>query len=283
MMEESRLLFEISEDIVAGENVSADDLQGYLGNIYNVKGTIFVVCTKGSMEVTLNYGRYIVRENDYITLLDNSFLQLHNVTPDLCFSYAGFSPKIMHEVEFFKKAFDYLFIIFEEPVKRISENLQLYMLRSISLWKMIREVPEIYNNKEVLRSMLGTCIHTSIAMYYQDNLEERWAKSPKNVRMSRQFLKLVAIHYRTERGISFYAKELGTSKENLCRSIKSCTNMTALDVIDYLIIIDAKTQLKSTSTSIKEIGISLGFDNLATFCRFFRRHTGVSPLKYRDK
>lgn len=51
----------------------------------------------------------------------------------------------------------------------------------------------------------------------------------------------------------------------------------------YLIIIDAKTQLKSTSTSIKEIGISLGFDNLATFCRFFRRHTGVSPLKYRDK
>lgn len=148
---------------------------------------------------------------------------------------------------------------------------------------MIREVPEIYNNKEVLRSMLGACIHTSIAMYYQDNLEERWAKSPKNVRMSRQFLKLVAIHYRTERGISFYAKELGTSKENLCRNIKSCTNMTALDVIDYLIIIDAKTQLKSTSATIKEIGISLGFDNLATFCRFFRRHTGVSPLKYRDK
>ena len=59
--------------------------------------------------------------------------------------------------------------------------------------------------------------------------------------------------------------------------------MTALDVIDYLIIIDAKTQMKSTSATIKEIGISLGFDNLATFCRFFRRHTGVSPLKYRDK
>ena len=32
MMEESRLLFEISEDIVARENVSADDLQEYLEN-----------------------------------------------------------------------------------------------------------------------------------------------------------------------------------------------------------------------------------------------------------
>lgn len=102
-MEESRLLFEISEDIVAKENVSADDLQDYLENPYHVKGTIFVVCMKGSIEVTLNYGRYIVRENDYITLLDNSFLQIHNVSPDLRFSYAGFSPKIMHEVEFLKK------------------------------------------------------------------------------------------------------------------------------------------------------------------------------------
>lgn len=283
MIEERRLLFEISEDIVARENVLADSLQDYLGNSYNVKGTIFVVCTKGSMEVTLNYGRYIVQENDYITLLDNSFLQFHSVSPDLCFSYAGFSPKIMHEVEFFKKAFDYLFVIFEEPVKHISESLVLYMLRSISLWKMIHEVPEIYNNKEVLRSMFSACIHTSIAMYYQDNLEERWAKSSKNVRMSRQFLKLVAIHYKTERAISFYAKELGTSKENLCRNIKSCTNMTPLDVIDYLIIVDAKTQLISTDAAIKEIGISLGFNNLATFCRFFRRHTGVSPLKYRDQ
>ena len=98
-MEESRLLFEISEDIVAKENVSADDLQDYLENPYHVKGTIFVVCMKGSIEVTLNYGRYIVRENDYITLLDNSFLQIHNVSPDLRFSYAGFSPKIMHETE----------------------------------------------------------------------------------------------------------------------------------------------------------------------------------------
>lgn len=60
-MEESRLLFEISEDIVARENVSADDLQEYLENPYHVKGTIFVVCIKGSMEVTLNYGKYIVR------------------------------------------------------------------------------------------------------------------------------------------------------------------------------------------------------------------------------
>lgn len=283
MVGDNDFLFEVSEDIVARENVSAEALSGYLDNPCNIKGTIFIVCTQGSMEVTLNHGRYVIGENDYITLLNNSFIQVHRISPDICISCAGFSLAIMHEIEFFKKAFDYLFIIFEKPVRHISEELQLYMIRSISLWKMIRGVPEIYSNKEVLRSMLDTCIQTSIAMYYQDNSEERWAKSPKKLKMSRHFLKLVTMHYRTERGIAYYAQLLGTSKENLCRNIKSCTNLTPLDVIDSIIMMDAKSQLQSTNNSIKEIGISLGFDNLATFCRFFRKHTGVSPLRYRDR
>jgi len=283
MIEEKELLFEVSEDIIARENLSVEFLSNYLNNPSIIKGTIFIVCSKGSMEVTLNHGRYVIGENDYITLLNNSFIQVHHVSPDICISCAGFSLAIMHEIEFFKKAFDYLFIIFEKPVRHVSEELKLYMIRSISLWKMIRGVPEIYSNKKVLRSMLDTCIQTSISMYLQDNSEEKWAKSSKKLKMSRHFLKLVTMHYRTERGIAYYAQLLGTSKENLCRNIKSCTNMTPLEVIDSVIMMDAKSQLQSTNNSIKEIGISLGFDNLATFCRFFRKHMGVSPLRYRDR
>lgn len=282
-MEENTLLLEILQGIVAKEKVSAEDLLIYQGKSCVVKGAVFVICTKGNLEVTLNHGRYEVKENDYVTLLNNSFMQIHNVSSDICLSYAGFSQEVMHEVGFFKKAFDYLFAIFENPVKKVNDKLALYMVRAISLWGMIPEIPEIYNHKEVLRSMMDTCIQTSIAMYHQDCLEERWSKLPKKLRLSRQFLKLVTIHYKTERSISFYAELLNTTKENLCRNIKSCTNMTPLDVIDTLVLMDAKTQLRTTNTSIKEIGISLGFDNLATFCRFFRRHIGVSPMQYRDQ
>lgn len=282
-MEESRLLLEISEDIVAKENVSAENLMTYLNKSCIIKGTIFVVCARGTLEATLNHGRYVVGKNDYITLMNNSFMQIHSVSPDLCLYYAGFSQEIMHEMEFFRKAFDYLFAIFENPVKQITDTLALYMMRSISLWKMIPEVSEICSNKEVLKSMLDTCINTSIAMYLQDSSEERWSKRPNKIKLSRQFLKLVTQNYKTERGIAFYAEKLGTSKENLCRNVKSCTNMTPLDVIDSLVLMDAKTQLRTTNTSIKQIGISLGFDNLATFCRFFRRHMHVSPLQYRNQ
>lgn len=282
-MEENTLLLEISEDIVAKENISAESLMAYRDNPCIIKGTIFAICIKGGLEVTLNHKRFVVAENDYVTLLNNSFMQIHSVSPDLCLFCAGFSQEIMHEMEFFKKAFDYLFAIFENPVKPIPDKLALYMVRAISLWQMIPEVPEIYTNKEVLQSMLDTCINTSIAMYKQDSTEDRWSKRPKKIKLSRQFLKLVTQHYKTQRGIAFYAELLGTSKENLCRNVKSCTNMTPLDVIDSLVLMDAKTQLRTTKISIKEIGISLGFDNLATFCRFFRRHVGVSPMQYREQ
>ena len=102
-MEESRLLFEISEDIVAKENVSADDLQDYLENPYHVKGTIFVVCMKGSIEVTLNYGRYIVRENDYITLLDNSFYRFITFHQIFAFHMLAFLRRSCMRWSFLKK------------------------------------------------------------------------------------------------------------------------------------------------------------------------------------
>ena len=52
----------------ADPHLIKDDLQEYLENPYHVKGTIFVVCMKGSMEVTLNYGKYIVRNRRFLLI-----------------------------------------------------------------------------------------------------------------------------------------------------------------------------------------------------------------------
>ena len=45
---------------------------------------------------------------------------------------------------------------------------------------------------------------------------------------------------------------------------------------------DAKAQLKITNLQVKEIAMSLGFENLAFFNRFFKTHTGMTPKSYRN-
>jgi AraC family transcriptional regulator, transcriptional activator of pobA len=40
--------------------------------------------------------------------------------------------------------------------------------------------------------------------------------------------------------------------------------------------------LKQTPWNVSEIAYTLGFDEVAHFSNFFKKHTSLSPLKYRN-
>ena len=49
-----------------------------------------------------------------------------------------------------------------------------------------------------------------------------------------------------------------------------------------MLIMDAKTQLRTENAPVKDIALSLGFNNAAFFNKFFKRHTGVTPQMFRN-
>ena len=54
-----------------------------------------------------------------------------------------------------------------------------------------------------------------------------------------------------------------------------------LDVISYVVIMDAKAKLKSTDMTIQEIAYSLNFPNASFFGKYFKRYVGMTPLDFR--
>ena len=96
-----------------------------------------------------------------------------------------------------------------------------------------------------------------------------------------EFRQLVIKNYTLHHGTSFYAKELGLSLPHLCYTIKKATGNTPLRVIASIILMDAKSRLKSTNEPVKNIALSLGFNNISFFNKFFKKHTGVTPQDYR--
>ena len=53
-------------------------------------------------------------------------------------------------------------------------------------------------------------------------------------------------------------------------------------ILSSMVIMDAKSQLKSTQLSIQAISDSLNFANMSFFGKYFKRHVGMSPLEYRN-
>ena len=97
----------------------------------------------------------------------------------------------------------------------------------------------------------------------------------------RIFIRLVHTDYVREHQVSYYALKMNMRPAALCRLVKKESGHTAMEIINNTIIMDAKAQLCTANTPIKDIAVSLGFNNAAFFNKFFKRHTGIPPQKFR--
>jgi AraC-like DNA-binding protein len=56
---------------------------------------------------------------------------------------------------------------------------------------------------------------------------------------------------------------------------------TASELIDEMLILEARVLMQKSDIAVSEIAFEIGFDDVSYFGRFFKKHTGFAPTKYR--
>ena len=97
-----------------------------------------------------------------------------------------------------------------------------------------------------------------------------------------KFAELVAIHYRRERGVRFYAEKLCVTPKYLGQIVKRLSGKNPLSMISEYVILEAKVLLKMRGTSIKQVSTELNFPNQSFFTKYFRKYSGMTPQEYRN-
>ena len=95
----------------------------------------------------------------------------------------------------------------------------------------------------------------------------------------RQFTELLGEHYKHERSVGFYARQLCITPKYLTTLIKRISGKSVSEWIDNYVILEAKTLLKYSNMSVQEIAYYLNFPNQSFFGSYFKRHAGMSPYK----
>lgn len=96
-------------------------------------------------------------------------------------------------------------------------------------------------------------------------------------------MNLIRQNFRKEHSIGYYADKLCVSSVYLSRITKEMTDLTVMQHIERMMVIEASRLLKSSDLSILEIAESLSFADQASFSKFFKRKKGISPNAYRQK
>ena len=88
-------------------------------------------------------------------------------------------------------------------------------------------------------------------------------------------------NFRSWHKVSEYADRLGYSTRTLNRLARQYTGLSAKELIDERVVLEAKRQLRHADTSVAEIAEQLGFDDPSNFSSYFRRRTGTTPGAFR--
>lgn len=90
-------------------------------------------------------------------------------------------------------------------------------------------------------------------------------------------------HFDNWHKVSQYADRLGYSTRTLNRLARQNTGLTAKQLIDERVVLEAKRQLSHADASVSEIASLLGFDDASNFSSYFHRHVHMTPGTFRTR
>lgn len=94
---------------------------------------------------------------------------------------------------------------------------------------------------------------------------------------------LLEAHYRDHWPVTRFASSLGLSAERLNRVLRNETGHNALALIQSRLLREASRRLVHVAVPVSKLAFELGFEDPAYFCRFFKRHSGLSPREFRSR
>ncbi|OQX17932.1 MAG: hypothetical protein BWK76_09015 [Desulfobulbaceae bacterium A2] len=83
--------------------------------------------------------------------------------------------------------------------------------------------------------------------------------------------------------INMLAGQVGLGERTFMRRFKKATGDSPMEYLQHLRIHAARQMLESTNKSIEEITRQSGYEDISSFRKLFRRTTGLTPSKYRQR
>lgn len=150
-----------------------------------------------------------------------------------------------------------------------------------AVWKML--ILEMQSKDELqlemLQMMLKRLLILSTRIYKSQENFEKIELGQSD--MIREFNFLVEQHFKEKHTVTEYASLLNKSPKTLSNIFKKIHDKSPLQMIQSRIMLEVRRLLRYTDKPVSEIGYEVGFNDVQSFSRFFKKNEGVSPSEFR--
>ena len=243
-----------------------------------------LICRKGKATVNINYKEWHLHEGAVITVFPNDVVEL----------------KVKSEASLF----DVEMLKYNASLLReASLQLEQTVYSSLREDRCRQDTPVVTNIIDSMFALLKVyfnqseciCISQLVLLllkaffvgfheYLQRNPQNRPDDEVKSYRVRElfnRFMMLMERDYKLSRDVNYYADLMHITSKYLTNIVRQVAGHTPKTIIDQYVILQLKMQLQRSSQSIKEIAWEYHFTDVSFFCRYFKKHTGLTPHQMR--
>lgn len=243
-----------------------------------------LICRKGKATVNINYKEWHLHEGAVITVFPNDVVEL----------------KVKSEASLF----DVEMLKYNASLLReASLQLEQTVYSSLREDRCRQDTPVVTNIIDSMFALLKvyfnqsecTCVSQLVLLqlkaffvgfheYLQRNPQNRPDDEVKSYRVRElfnRFMMLMERDYKLSRDVNYYADLMHITSKYLTNIVRQVAGHTPKTIIDQYVILQLKMQLQRSSQSIKEIAWEYHFTDVSFFCRYFKKHTGLTPQQMR--
>lgn len=260
-------------------NRAEDSVRKGLTNYpHTVNGFICAICIKGRAELTINFQKRLLEPYTLMVVLPGSMMEPLEISEDLHIDTIFFDPDCI-SINSLSNNYMLLQEIRQIPCIALDHGGFEIFKQHHSNISMHYHREESRSKADILQFLLLALL-AEIKDVYNTN-DEQGKKHTRAAELTTVFFDLLYQHHKEERSVSFYAQKMHLTSKYLTTIVRKQTGKSILVWINEAVIAQAKSLLKTTNLSIMEITDVLNFSEPSLFCRFFKRHTDMTPSEYR--
>lgn len=245
---------------------------------------IIGVGTEGETSVSFNLHEFRLKKDSMFIFTPKNILQV-NSQQYFKADVIAISPDFMRRINIDIKNMMPLFLKFvENPTLALTPEESRSMRGMIAQIERETRGPETHFSFYIVSGLIAATIYKVGDIMYHYLAEHPEGQNNSHNRAEeyfKQFTHLLGEHFREERSVGFYARQLCITPKYLTTLIKRISGQSVSEWIDNYVILEAKTLLKYSTMSIQEIAYYLNFPNQSFFGSYFKRNTGMSPSQYK--
>lgn len=238
------------------------------------------VLVQGEIHCSINLHELHVKALCVMALLPDSVLHIDYASEDCKLLIIALNAQFLDDLQMPDRSYRIVHAIRSHPWGKLTEAQMKIVAHH---FRLLQDILSEQDANPYVRECALKLSH-SLSSYLQGCFAATFVQQPiaRGKQLFSDFIRLTEQHSKEHKHIAWYAEQLCIAPKYLANVIRETTGKPAGEWINRHVLLQAKTLLTTSRLSIQQIADQLGFMNQSHFGTFFRRHTGMSPRRFRN-